>query len=71
MMLARKGAQRGMAIGMLLLTAALLSACIEATSTSTIGSDFTGTTHMRVGISKVAIQTLTSIGNSFGGTPTS
>ena len=25
---------------------------------------------MRVGISKVAIQTLTSIGNSFGGTPT-
>lgn len=70
MVLARKGAQRGMAIGMLLLTAALLSACIEATSTSTIGSDFTGTTHMRVGISKVAIQTLTSIGNSFGGTPT-
>lgn len=62
--------RRGMAAGMLLLTAALLSACIEASSTSTIGSDFTGTTHMRIGISKAAIQTLTAIGASLGGTPT-
>lgn len=66
----RRWMRRGMAAGMLLLTAALLSACIEASSTSTIGSDFTGTTHMRIGISKVAIQTLTSIGASLGGTPT-
>lgn len=66
----RHWARRGMAVGILLLTAALLSACIEANSASTIGSDFTGTTNMRIGISKVALQTLTSIGNSFGGTPT-
>ncbi len=66
----QRWARRGMAVGMLLLTAALLSACIEANSSSTIGSDFKGTTNLRIGISKVAIQTLTSIGNSLGGTPT-
>ncbi len=66
----RHWARRGTAVGMLLLTAALLSACIEANSASTIGSDFTGTTNIRIGISKVALQTLTSIGNSLGGTPT-
>lgn len=62
--------RRGMAVAMLLLTAALLSACIEANSSSTISSDFKGTTNLRIGVSKVAIQTLTSIGNSLGGTPT-
>ncbi|MDQ6601334.1 MAG: hypothetical protein M3176_11080 [Chloroflexota bacterium] len=66
----QRWARRGMTIGMLLLTAALLSACIEANSSSKIGSDFKGTTNLRIGISKVAIQTLTSIGNSLGGTPT-
>ncbi len=65
----RHWARRGMAVGMLLLTAALLSACIEANSSSTIGSDFTGTTNIRIGISKAALQTLTQIGNSLG-TPT-
>ncbi len=63
-------ARRGMAVAMLLLTAALLSACIEANSSSAIGSDFKGTTNIRVGISKVAIQTLSAIGNGVGGTPT-
>ncbi|MHB8647992.1 MAG: LppM family (lipo)protein [Thermomicrobiales bacterium] len=62
--------RRGLAAGLLLLTAALLSACIEASSSSTIASDFTGTTNIRIGISKVAIQTLTALGNSLGGTPT-
>ncbi|MCA1667189.1 MAG: hypothetical protein LC793_07285, partial [Thermomicrobia bacterium] len=66
----RRWSRRGVAVGMLLLTAALLSACIEANSSSTIGSDLTGTTNIRIGISKVALQTLTSIGNSIGGTPT-
>lgn len=66
----RHWTRRGMAVGMLLLTAALLSACIEANSSSTIGSDFTGTTNIRIGISKAALQTLTAIGNSLGGTPT-
>jgi hypothetical protein len=69
-MMARKWAHRGMAAGVLLLAAALLSACIEANSASTIGSDFTGTTNIRIGISKVALQTLASVGNSLGGTPT-
>jgi hypothetical protein len=59
-----------MAVAMLLLTAAFLSACIQANSASTIGSDFTGTTNIRIGISKVALQTLASIGDSLGGTPT-
>jgi hypothetical protein len=67
---ARQWLRRGMAVGMLLLTAALLSACIQANSASTIGSDFTGTTNIRIGISKVALQTLASIGDSLGGTPT-
>jgi len=62
--------QRGMTVGALLMTVALLSACIEANSSSTIGSDFTGTTNIRIGISKVALQTLASIGSSLGGTPT-
>ncbi len=66
----RRWTGRGMTVGMLLLTAALLSACIEANSSSTIGSDFKGTTNIRIGISKIAIQTLTTIGNSLGGTPT-
>ena len=59
-----------MAIGVLLLTAVMLSACIESSTTSTIGSDLKGTTTMRVGISKAAIPLLTSIGSSLGGTPT-
>ena len=67
---AQRWVRRGASVGMLLLTAALLSACIEANSASTIGSDFTGTTNIRIGISKIALQTLTSIGNSLGGTPT-
>lgn len=66
----RRWLGRGTAVGMLLLTAALLSACIEANSASAIGSDFTGTTNIRIGFSKVALQTLSSIGNSLGGTPT-
>jgi len=70
MTVTRRWAQRGMAVGTLLMTVALLSACIEANSASTIGSDFTGTTTIRIGISKIALQTLTSIGNSLGGTPT-
>ncbi|MDQ2787982.1 MAG: hypothetical protein M3Y58_23630, partial [Chloroflexota bacterium] len=65
----RRWTRRGGAVGMLLLMAALLSACIEANSSSTIGSDFTGTTNIRIGISKVALQTLATIGNSLGGTP--
>jgi len=69
-MATQRWARRGTAVAMLLLTAALLSACIEANSNSTIGSDFKGTTNIRVGISKLAIQTLSSIGNSLGGTPT-
>lgn len=66
----RHGMGRVMGVAALLLTAVLLSACIESSTTTTIGSDFKGTTKMRVGISKVALQTITEIGKSFGGTPT-
>jgi hypothetical protein len=66
----RGWARRGMAVGVLLLTAVMLSACIEANSASTINPDLTGTTKVRIGISKVALQTITQIGSGLGGTPT-
>jgi hypothetical protein len=66
----RQWLRRGMAVGALLLTAVMLSACIEANSASTINPDLTGTTKVRIGISKVALQTIMQIGSSLGGTPT-
>jgi hypothetical protein len=62
--------RRGVAVGALLLTAVMLSACIEANSASTINPDLTGTTTLRIGISKVALQTIAQIGSNLGGTPT-
>lgn len=59
-----------MAVGMLLLTAVMLSACIDVNQQSTIGSDFKGTTTMKIGISKVFLQTISTIGSNLGGTPT-
>lgn len=59
-----------MAVGILLLTAMMLSACVEVGQTSTINSDLTGTTTMRIGIAKVAVQAISAIGSGFGGTPT-
>jgi hypothetical protein len=61
---------RMMGVTVLLLTAVMLSACIESSTSSTIGPDLKGTTKMRFGISKVALQTITELGNSLGGTPT-
>jgi hypothetical protein len=66
----RRTAGRMMGVAVLLLTAVMLSACIEANSSSTIGSDLTGTTKIRFGISKVALQSITELGKSLGGTPT-
>jgi hypothetical protein len=68
--ISRHWVRRGIAVGALLLTAVMLSACIEANSASTINPDLTGTTKLRIGISKVALQTISQIGNSLGGTPT-
>ena len=62
--------RRGVAVGMLLLTAAMLSACVEVNQQSTIGTDFKGTTNMRVGFSKEALQLITSIGGDPNSTPT-
>ncbi len=66
----RGWARRGTAIGVLLLAAVMLSACIEANSQSTINSNLTGTTKIRIGIAKVALQAITQIGSGLGGTPT-
>jgi hypothetical protein len=68
--ISRHWMRRGIAVGALLLTAVMLSACIEANSASTINPDLTGTTKLRIGISKVALQTIAQIGSSLGGTPT-
>jgi hypothetical protein len=68
--ISRHWVRRGIAVGALLLTAVMLSACIEANSASTINPDLTGTTKLRIGISKVALQTISQIGSSLGGTPT-
>ncbi len=65
----RQWLRRGTVLGMLILVAVMLSACIESSTTTTIGSDSTGTTKMRIGISKTALSTIAALGNSFGGTP--
>ena len=46
---------RAASLGLLGLIAVLLSACVEVNQQSTIKPDFTGTTQMRVGISKQAL----------------
>lgn len=68
--MARHGMGRLMGGAVLLLIAMMLSACIESSTATTIGPDLKGTTKMRVGISKVAIQAITDIGKGLGGTPT-
>ncbi len=66
----RHGWRRGMAVGMVLLAALMLSACIEVDQRSTIGADFKGTTTMKIGVSKLFLETISSLGTSLGGTPT-
>src|SRR5690242_4700673 len=68
--LTRRWMGKLMCVAALLLVALTLSACIESSTASTIGSDLTGTTKVRVGISKVALQAITGIGKGLGGTPT-
>jgi hypothetical protein len=60
--------RRLLSVGTLALLSILLTACVEANQKSVIGTDFKGTTDMRVGISK---QALTLIGGFAGlsGTP--
>jgi hypothetical protein len=60
---------RAVAAGSIGLLALLLCACVEVNQQSVINNDLTGTTTMRIGISKMLIQTLTSVGSSLG-TPT-
>jgi hypothetical protein len=54
--------RRLLSVGTLALLALLLSACVEANQKSVIGTDFKGTTDMRVGISKQALTLMTSFG---------
>ena len=67
---ARQRWGRTVAVGSIGVIALLLCACVEVNQKSVINSDSTGTTTMRIGISKMLIQTLTSVGSSLGGTPT-
>lgn len=60
--------KRAATFGSLALVVVTLSACVEANQQSIIAPDFTGTTTMRIGISKLLIQTLTSVGD-LSGTP--
>jgi hypothetical protein len=61
---------RAVTAGCIGMVALILCACVEVNQKSVIHSDFTGTTTMRIGISKVLIQTLASASSSLGGTPT-
>lgn len=61
--------RRGTALVTILLMVGMLTACIEAGSNSTIGPDLKGTTTMRVGISKVALQLAASFAASGMSTP--
>jgi hypothetical protein len=54
--------RRVFSIGTLGLLALLLSACVEANQKSVINTDFTGTTDMRVGISKQALTLISGFG---------
>jgi len=58
--------RRGTALVTILLMVGMLTACIEAGSNSTIGPDLKGTTTMRVGIAKTAIQLAASLAGSLG-----
>lgn len=61
---------RAVIAGSVGLMALLLCACVEVNQQSVINNDLTGTTMMRIGVSKMLIDTLTSVGSSLGGTPT-
>ncbi len=62
----RRWWKRAATLGSLALIVATLSACVESNQKSVIGPDFKGTTTMRIGISKLFLQTLTSIGGPTG-----
>lgn len=59
----RRWWKRAASLGSLALIAVTLSACVESNSQSVITPDLTGTTTIRIGISKLLVQTLMSIGD--------
>ena len=58
--------RRSATLGAALLLVTMLTACIEANTQSTISTDQTGTTMIRIGFSKAAIQAIAAIGNDLG-----
>lgn len=69
----RRLLRRATAAGLLSILALLLSACVEVNQRSTIGTDFTGTTEIRLGISTQALALAGGFASSIGtpkpGTP--
>lgn len=58
--------RRAGGVAVLVLLAVMLSACVEVNQRSTIGTDFTGTTEIRLGISKQALALVGTVGTSLG-----
>src|SRR5947199_3621977 len=52
------------AIGLLALVAIMLSACVEVNQSSTIKTDFTGTTNMRIGVSLLLTNSINGLSTS-------
>src|SRR4051812_16146886 len=66
----RQGWRRAATVGSIALVTLLLCACVEVDQKSVINSDFTGTTTMRIGLSRIFIDTISTLDSSLGGTPT-
>ena len=58
--------RRVVPISLLAVMALLLSACVEVTQQSTIKTDFTGTSQIRIGISKQALLLVSGLASSVG-----
>jgi len=58
--------RRVMPISLLAVMAVLLSACVEVNQQSTIKADYTGTSQIRIGISRQALLLFGGLASSFG-----
>lgn len=58
--------RRAGGVAVLVLLAVMLSACVEVNQRSAIGTDFTGTTEIRLGVSKQALALIGTVGTSLG-----
>src|SRR5690349_10521282 len=58
--------RRVLPVGLLAVTALILSACVEVNQQSTIKPDYTGTSQIRIGISQQALLLAGGFASSFG-----